>query len=251
MIPTRKKPAFNFLLRRWMRRALRRRFHNVYLAGESHLEALDPHEPVIGCVNHTNWWDGFVLYALSARLLPHEVYLAMEEANLRRYPFLAWMGAFGVDLGSPQAALPGFRVALRLLRPSGTGVPNLVWMFVQGRLRRPAVPVEAKGGASALAKRARARLLPVALRYEWLGESRPSVFIGVGAPLPPDTAPDEIAHVLNRMLAEIDHSLDGSAPAGYNAWFAPGRSMNKRWDRFVHRLFRRPEAFDPQNNLPQ
>ena len=24
-----------------------------------------PNRPVVGCVNHTNWWDGFVLYVLS------------------------------------------------------------------------------------------------------------------------------------------------------------------------------------------
>ena len=105
MLLARKNALFNFALRRLLARTLRRRFHAVRVAGAEHLGALDPSRPTIGCVNHTNWWDGFVLYVLSHRLMQErDIYLAMEEKHLRRYPFFRWMGCFGVDLENPRAA---------------------------------------------------------------------------------------------------------------------------------------------------
>ena len=82
MIAARKAPLFNFVLRRGLAVILRRRFHNIYLLGVYNLRGLDATRPVVGCVNHTNWWDGFVLYVFSHRRLPHDIYLAMEEKNL-------------------------------------------------------------------------------------------------------------------------------------------------------------------------
>lgn len=274
MIPARKLPPFNFALRRWLTRVLRRRFHNVYVAGGEHLAALDPTAPVVGCVNHTNWWDGFVLYVLSHRFLPHDIYLAMEETNLRRYRFFTWMGVFGVDLSSRRAALPGLRYALRLLqgyeaqaariapkwrRPPFVGralrlpgegpVPpaRLVWMFVQGKLLPPRLPVEVKAGATFLAAHAGARLLPLALRYEWLVESRPSIFVRVGCPLDAKTPPAALAETLNRLLAETDRTLHPLDPDAYQPLFTPAMSMNRRWDYAVHLFLRRRGVFDKHN----
>lgn len=242
MIAARKIGWFNWGLRRWLGWTLRRRFHGVYVFGAETLRGLDPKTPLIGCVNHTNWWDGFVLYVLSWRWLPHDIYLAMEESNLRRYRFFTWMGVFGVDLADRRAALPGLRYALRLLRPG-----RLVWMFVQGRLLRPAARIEVKPGALFLARRTGAELLPLALRYEWLVESRPSVFIAVGAPLAASATADELAAVLNTLYAQVDARLDPLDLTGAEALFPPRMSMNKRWDYLMHRLWRRQAAFDGQN----
>ena len=248
MIPARKLPPFNFALRRWLARVLRRRFHNVYLAGGEHLRALPGGQPVVGCVNHTNWWDGFVLYVLSHRLLPHDIYLAMEEQNLRRYRFFTWMGVFGIDLSRERAALPGLRYALRLLQEkASTKAAPLVWIFGQGRLLRPALPVEVKPGATFLAARGGAVLLPLVLRYEWLSESRPSILVRVGTPLGSNTPPDVLAATLNSLLAETDRTLAQGELSTYEPLFAPVMSMNKRWDYLVHLCLRRRGVFDKQN----
>ncbi len=235
MLPARKNALFNFALRRLLARALRRRFHAVRVAGAERLGALDSNRPTIGCVNHTNWWDGFVLYALSHRMIPErDIYLAMEEKNLRRYPFFRWMGCFGVDLETLRAALPAVRYALRLL----AGKPRrLAWFFVQGKLVLPSAPIVAKPGAAWIAQRSGAQLLPLVIRYAWLAESRPSIFVRIGAPMSPDVGDDTLSDRLNALTREVDGALESpELREGYAPLFPSRLSMNKRWDFFVHRL---------------
>lgn len=241
MIPARKRAAFNAALRPVMNGVLRRRFHNVRVAGAEHLAALDATRPVVGCVNHTNWWDGFVLYALSHALVAHDIHLAMEERNLRRYPFFPWMGAFGLDLDDPRA---GLRYAVRLLRG---GAGRLAWMFVQGRLAPAHVPIVAKPGALWLAERTAAQVLPLVIRYEWLAESRPTILVRVGATLPAGTSPEELSGVMNTLFAGIELALDPVDLAGYRPLFKPRMSMNRRWDYFVHRVLGRSGGFEREN----
>ncbi len=224
---------------------------SVVKLGE-HLAALDPGRPVVACVNHSNWWDGFVLYVLSARVLPaRDIYLAMEERNLRRYPFFRWMGCFGVDLEGPRAALPGVRYAVRLLAGDAR---RLAWVFVQGKLLPADRPVTAKPGALLLARRSGAQMLPLTIRYEWLLESRPSIVVRIGAPHVPDagTTAETVAAGLNTLLAETGATLEPWAPAasGYTPVLAPRVSLNRRWDR-VNQLFRGRKIgnpFDDQNH---
>ena len=247
MIPARKNRAFDFLIQKWVARTLRRRFHGVFIAGGEHLRALDGSLPVVGCANHTNWWDGFVLYVLSHRRLPHDIYLAMEERNLRRYRFFTRIGVFGVDLSAGSRNVAALRYALKLLRAGGGPRAALVWMFVQGELVSERRPVEARPGAAFLASHGEAKLLPVALRYAWLSESRPSVLVRVGRPLAGGAASGEVAARLNDLLAETDRTLDPPRLAGYERLFEPGMSVNKRWDYLRHVFGGRREVFDKSN----
>ena len=220
----------------------------MYVGGVEHLEALDPARPAVGCVNHTNWWDGFVLYVLSHRLLSHDIHLAMEETNLRRYRFFTWMGVFGIDLTGRASALPGMRYAVRLLREKTRGgAARLAWMFVQGRLLAADVPVEVKPGALFLARQTDARVLPVVLRYEWLKESRPTIFVRIGAPMGPDAQAGELAAVLAALYARVGHALEPLDLSGYRPLYGARLSMNKRWDRLLHALGRRGEKFEEHN----
>ncbi len=249
MTPARKNALFNFVLRRALSWTLRRRFHNIYVAGRQHLRDLAPNGPVVGCVNHSNWWDGFVLYVLSHRLLPHDIYLAMEEKNLRRYPFFTWMGVFGLDLTAPAGAMPGLRYAIRLLREKrDERHPPLVWMFVQGGLL-PAghTPLEVKGGARLLARRGAAQILPLVLRYEWLRESRPSIFVHIGAPLPADTTTAALSEALNGLFAAVPTAVEAPAFAGYEPLYGAQMSMNRWWDYLVHRLHGTGRKFEADN----
>ena len=247
MIPARKNRAFDFLVQRWVARTLRRRFSGVFVAGGEHLRALDGTRAAVGCVNHTNWWDGFVLYVLSHRRLPHDIYLAMEESNLRRYRFFTRMGVFGVDLSPGARNVAALRYAVKRLRAVENGRAALIWMFVQGELVGDRRPVEVRPGAAFLARQGDAALLPVALRYAWMSESRPSVFVRAGRPLAADASPEEIAASLNALLAETDRTLDPPRLAEYEPLFEPGMSVNKRWDYLRHLLSGQREVFDKTN----
>ena len=248
MIAARKIRAFDFLARRWVASTLRRRFHGVFVAGGEHLRAPGGARAVVGCVNHTNWWDGFVLYALSHRRLTHDIYLAMEERNLRRYGFFTWMGVFGVDPSGRAANVAALRYALKLLRAGAARRPAWIWMFVQGELASARRPVQARPGAAFLARRGGAILQPVALRYDWLSESKPSVFVRLGRPLAAGASSEDIAGSLNALLAETDRTLDPPDLASYEPLFAPGLSINKRWDFLRHVLGGRRETFDKSNH---
>ena len=247
MIAAHKIPWFNFLVRRRLAAVMRKRFHNVYVLGAEHLRALDPARPVVGCVNHTNWWDGFVLYVLSHRRLPHDIYLAMEEKNLSRYRFFTWMGVFGVDLGDPRAALGGMRYALRLLRRR-TDTPRLIWIFVQGRLLHPEVPITVKPGALFLARHGGAQILPVILRYEWQEESRPSIFVQFGAPMPAETSPKELPNVMNHLFVQTGKALDPGAGINWEPIFPERRSIHTRWDAVLRVLLHASKVSDIQND---
>ena len=248
MIPALKSAPFNFVLRRWLDRTLRRSFHNVYVGGLEHLRTLDPTRPEVGWVNNANWGDGFVLYVLSHRFLPHDIHLAMEEKNLRRYRFFTWMGVFGVDLADRAAALPGMRYAVRLLRGNAAGGrARLAWMFVQGALLPAGQQIGVKPGALFLARRTGASVLPLVLRYEWLSESRPSIFVQVGDRLEPTVSGEKLAVVLNALFERIGATLHPLDLQGYEPLYGSRLSMNKRWDRLLHFFGRRHEVFDKHN----
>ena len=242
MIAARKNAAFNYVVKRGLERELRRRFYGVYLFGAEHLRTLEPGAKIVGCANHTNWWDGFVLYVVSSRLLKHDIYLAMEEKNLRRYGFFAWMGAFGIDLAGKRSALPGLRYAVRLLQPG-----RLVWMFVQGKMVAAGLPIEVRPGALFLAGRTGAQILPIVLRYEWLHESRPSILVSSGQALSGSTPADELAAVLNQLYAQLDEKVRSLDLGAAEPLFPPRMSMNKRWDYVLHLFRGRRGSFDAQN----
>jgi len=176
---------------------MRRRFHGVFLKGKEHLAVLDPARPVVACANHTNWWDGYAAAVIGDLAPNRRVYFAQEERHLRRYAFHRWVGAFGVDLdGTP---LAGLRHALELL-----GQPDAwVWMFPQGRIDQPETPIGAKGGATFLAGKSNAQIVPVAFRYDWLEESRPGIYLNIGKPLPSATSQVTLANALQSLYNEV------------------------------------------------
>lgn len=233
MMPARKSALADAVLGRLIARGLRKAFHAFYVDGLEQLAALDPARPVVGCCNHTNWWDGFALLHFTQRRTRRGFYIAMEEKNLRRYFYFTWLGAFGVDLESPGGAIGGLRHGVQLLRAAPD---RLAWIFVQGRLLPPSTRVEAKPGASFFARQSGAQILPAVLRYAWLAESRPSVFLRCGAPLESRTAPEEIAERLNALAEGLDAHVASRGVEGFTALMPPRWSMNRRWDYFVHRL---------------
>ena len=210
-----------------VRHAMRRRFYGVYVRGWQHIEqASASARPLVICANHSNWWDGFSAALLLPFFPGRRLYLAQSEDLLKLYRPFRWLGVFGLDIhGSP---LAGLRYALELLLGDSRVA---IWLFPQGVLVPQWLPIKVKPGAFWLARRSGALVLPMAFRYEWMVESRPSLFICCGEPLEPDASDETLARTMQALFDSVGSTLLPVDLSGYRCLFKPRRSMNKVWER--------------------
>src|ERR1700677_1081274 len=213
----------------YFRSLARRSFHTIAGRGLERLRQLPADRPVILFCNHTNWWDGLILYMLT-RQMPHKaVYCMMEEKQLKHYRFFTWLGAFSVDLSSPLRSAASLRYAQRLLQKNDTAI----WIFPQGRICRPNEPVEIKPGTDYLAKASpNAVLVPVAMRYDFFREDRPNVLVEVGQPFPAiDNKEGRIEKECNKAFNRATKAAQDQDLTGFATLFPPRLTINKRWQR--------------------
>ncbi|MEO0813695.1 MAG: 1-acyl-sn-glycerol-3-phosphate acyltransferase, partial [Myxococcota bacterium] len=101
MIPARKSKLFLRWFAGVARSRIEKTFDAAYVCGIGHLRAhLD--RPVIVVSNHTAYWDPLVAMWLTNHVTHIDSYALMDAKNLRRLPFFALTGAFGVDLDDPR-----------------------------------------------------------------------------------------------------------------------------------------------------
>ncbi|MCC6354748.1 MAG: lysophospholipid acyltransferase family protein [Verrucomicrobiae bacterium] len=246
MIQAARSPLRESILRRYVSHLCATRFSGIYALGTAHIRALDPSRPVICIANHTNWWDGFMTSAVSARMPSRHTFCMMEERQLRHHRFLRHMGAFSVDPGSPASAAASLRYAIRLLSDPSSAL----WIFPQGTIQSPHAPIRPRPGAAFLARKVpRAQILPVIFRYAFFDEDRPHALIGIGAPSPagPGTANDDIAARLDATREIIDPLVLERDLAPFDVLQAPGLSLNKRWEWLRRAATGQLREFTPRN----
>ena len=117
-------------------------------------------------------------------------------------------------------------------------------MVVCGPIREMLV---ARPGAGFIARHAGAQMLPVVMRYEWLQESRATIFLSVGEPLPAAASPEDLAARMNGLNADLQCRLAGDSRGGMEPIHPPRLSLNKRWDYFRHVVTGRPAGFKREN----
>jgi 1-acyl-sn-glycerol-3-phosphate acyltransferase len=172
--------------------------------------------------NHGNWWDGFVLHQL-CRAAGWDGYCVMEERNLRRYRFLARLGAFSIRRGEGASSLETLRYARELLaRPRAA-----VCLFPEGELRPfGAGPLRLERGVELLARVARAECVPLAVRYVFFEHERPDVLVEVGPAHPPGP--------LSRFQSGLEEVVGRLAEArsleGFTRLVAGAGGVAERWD---------------------
>jgi 1-acyl-sn-glycerol-3-phosphate acyltransferase len=223
----------------------RRAFHTIAARGLDKLRRLPADRPVIIFCNHTNWWDGLIIYLLT-RQMPHKAaYCMMEEKQLKHYRFFTWLGAFSVDLSNPLRSAASLRYAQRLLQRNDTAI----WIFPQGKLSPPNEPLEAKPGTDYLAKNApNALLVPVALRYEFFREDRPNVLIEIGQPFPAvEIDGGKIEKECNVAFARVNRAATEQDLTGFQPLFTPRLTINKRWEWVKLAAKGRLREFSPSN----
>lgn len=215
MIPAAKSALFEAWFLRHVRGRLRRSFASVQLAGASHAAQASAAGPVLWIGNHTSWWDPLVAYHLSGDYFRLDGHAMMDARNLRKLPFFARIGAFGVDLDDPADGARSLRYAAKLL--SG-GERRMVLVFPQGA-ERPVTerPLGFRPGSGELARLAAGcQVVPFAVRYEMGNQERPRCFVRFGPALArptsrADRAPDRMraAHeqAVTALLDTIDDDL--------------------------------------------
>lgn len=163
-------------------RALRRDFHAVRVSRAGPAPA--PATPALLIyANHPSWWDAAIFVVLMARLFPGRPgHAPIDDAMMRRYGFMARIGAFGVEQDSRRGAAVFLAAAASILgEPRG-----LLFVTAQGRFADPRErPVRLAPGLVHLLDRApQAILVPMALDYPFWDERKPELLIRFGAPIP-------------------------------------------------------------------
>lgn len=219
MIPSRPWGWFKRWFAGHARKRLTESFGAVRIAGLDRARAALERGPVVAVSNHTSWWDPLVILWLTEEVLRADCYAMMDARNLRRLPFFGLVGAFGVELDDPRDGALAMRYAVKLLDRPG----RAVWVFAQGRERLvTARPLGFLRGAAEVSRVAKAPSLPVAFRYEFGGEERPTLYVSVGDPIAPsrdvaalrDAQEAAVTALLDALDADLrDGSLDRYEPA--------------------------------------
>lgn len=231
MIPARKTGPGAALVRRYVRWKVRHAFRGVWRRG-----ALPPRDSrLLVYANHTSFWDGFIAAELCAAA-GWDAYCLMEEQNLRRYRFLARLGAFSIRRGDPASALESLRYAGRLLARPATAVV----IFPEGALRPyRGAPHPLERGVEVLARRSGCDCLPVGIRYRFFEHELPDVLLSVGEP----HGPVPLERFADRLAAAVADLGDERRLEEFSPLVRGRRSVVERWDRLRG-------AFSPRRGFP-
>lgn len=173
-------------------------------------------------VNHSNWWDGFVLHQLG-QVVGWDAYCLMEEKNLRRYRFLSRIGAFSIRPGDAASSLESLRYARELLRKPRAAV----CLFPEGELRPFGVlPLRLQRGVELLARAGQRECVPVALRYAFFEHERPDVLVEVGTP----HAPGALSVFQEGLETVVRRVAAATSLEGFTRVVQGGSGVAERWD---------------------
>ncbi len=237
MIETRKNPLLSRMIYALLvRPSLRGGFNRVRMRRSAPL----PDVPVIWCANHSSWWDGYLGMAANELRFKRDAYVMVEATQLARYGFFRWVGGFSVDRGDARSALDSLRYATNLLV---TGPRRALLIFPQGTISaNDARPLSFFAGIGHIARDiARASgacaLVPLALRYEFIGEQKPEAFISAGQPLlvdagaRPKAVAAEAEAALTGELDQLRADVVGYRFDSFDDVLTGTLSINRLWDR--------------------
>ncbi len=202
----------------YVTRKVRSSFRAVWLRGERPL----PTQPTLFYANHSSFWDGFLAHQLFLAL-GFDGYCVMEEKNLRRYPFLARLGAFSVVRGEGASALASVRHAREIFaRPCAA-----VMLFPEGELK-PFGPLRPLSrGIELFARAGAAMLVPVAMRLLFLESEKPDALIELGAP----HGFEEVSGCGKRLGVLVERLGGVTGSEGFDQMVEGKSGVDQQWDR--------------------
>lgn len=219
-----KSELWSRLMRVYIRARMRRAFHDVIALGLPEARTRIASAPMILALNHVAWWDALLLTVLEGEL-GAEGFALMDASSLRELSFFRRLGALSLDRDHPKKALSDLARAAGLLDRAG----RFVAIFPRGEQRPSHFPLEFRSGVYHLQKRSQTTILPIALRYEFLENSRPSLLIALGEPLSFEqgTRADHVVSAVEQAVTQQLGRLDGAiesmlrapaaAPSGFGS----------------------------------
>jgi hypothetical protein len=175
MIKAEKSSFFEKIFNFYNTKLLKKTFFKIHLKEVTGFEKRDRNIPTIIYCNHSNWWDGLILFYLSKNIWSADSYVMMEIEQLSKHKFFRKLGAFSVDKSSPQAAIKAIEYSVELLKNSG----KTLFIFPQGKMLPNDVrPFQFYNGVIKIAEKlGEVNLFSLSFRYEFLMEQRPEVFL--------------------------------------------------------------------------
>jgi 1-acyl-sn-glycerol-3-phosphate acyltransferase len=175
MLEAKKSQWFERVFQIYNRNLLKRRFHSIRVLG---LDNFIKVNSSIIYANHSSWWDGLIAFEIS-KALRADSFIMMEEKQLRNLSLFRRLGAFSVVRENPRQAVKSLNYAVNLLKekPSRT-----LWIFPQGKiLPNDSRPILFYNGLARIIERvADCSAVPLAIRYEFLNEYKPEIFVKIG-----------------------------------------------------------------------
>jgi 1-acyl-sn-glycerol-3-phosphate acyltransferase len=178
MLEAKKSALFERIFAIYNRNLLKRRFDSLQVSGLEILRERKSNIPLIIYANHSSWWDGLVAFQIS-RALKMDSFIMMEEKHLKKLFLFRRLGAFSIVREKPFEAMKSINYAVNLLKENQE---RILWIFPQGEiLHNDSRPFYFyKGISKIIDKLEKCSVVPLALRYEFLGNFKPEIFVKVG-----------------------------------------------------------------------
>ncbi len=237
MIDARKNPLLSrMIFALLVRPSVRGGFNRVRMRRSAPL----PDVPVIWCANHSSWWDGYLGMTANELRFKRDAYVMVEATQIARYGFFRWVGGFSVDRGDARSALESLRYSTDLLSARSK---RALLIFPQGTIAaNDARPLSFFSGVGHIARNTArttgvCAIVPLALRYEFIGEQKPEAFISAGPPLlveagaQPKAVAAEAEAALTRELDQLREDVVGYRFDSFDDMLTGTLSINRVWDR--------------------
>ncbi len=178
MLPANKQKWFERIFAVYNRNLIWRNFSAWRVANFEFFEQRDRQIPLLVYANHSSWWDGLFAFQLCWEAKA-DIYAMMEEKNLLEHKFHRKLGAFSVIRENPRDAVKSINYAAEILREKEN---RLVWIFPQGKISpNDTRPIGFFNGLSRIVEKVgRIETVPLAFRYEFLGEYKAEMLTKIG-----------------------------------------------------------------------
>jgi 1-acyl-sn-glycerol-3-phosphate acyltransferase len=176
MLEANKKKWFEKIFAVYNRNLFKRKFNSFQVSG---IESLTKF-PLVIYSNHSTWWDGLVAFEI-AQKANLDFFVMMEEKQLKNLQLFRKLGAFSVVRENPREAIKSVNYAAKLLKDKQD---RIIWIFPQGEILSNDVrPIKFYNGVSKIIEKVdQCYSVPIAMRFEFLGEFKPDIFVKIGSP---------------------------------------------------------------------